>query len=315
MVRKFVFSLSWIMLVVSLAQGSVAHAESRVWTDTSGAYTLTAELVTFNDKSVVLKRADHELVAFPLAELSQADHDYLKTQAALDAQKKIDESKQTLELIDGTKIEGQIVDFAQRDVTLQRWRGNFYVNDRRLDNLPEFYQKLLPQVVAHFETLRSPDLAGLEHWMTRQRGRPRTFHLEGVLIESPNGDVHAVPFFLLPEAERKLWERYWRNWQARQKELKAESREDLAYLLKSFAAARAEDAQVQREIAELQLKMQTIQAGVTSLWEVTLYPDVAMTGWPLWVVVPGRDSRQATLNALEMYPGFVVGPVRRVSRR
>jgi hypothetical protein len=315
MARKLVLLFYGIMLTSCPGGGSIAHAESRVWSDKSGEYTLEAELVTFNDKSVVLKRADHELVAFPLAELSPADQDFLKTQAALDAQKKSDESKQTLELTDGTKITGHIVDFAERDITLQRRRGNFYVNDRRLDNLPEFYQKLLPQVVAHFETLRSPDLAGLENWMTRQRGRPHTFHLEGVLIESANGDVHAVPFFLLPAAERQLWERYWINWQARQKERETESREDLAFLLKSFAAARAEDAQIQREIAELQLKMQAVQAGVTSLWEVTLYPDVAMHGWPMWVVVPGRDSRQATMNALDRYPGFVVGPVRRVSRR
>ena len=192
----------------------------------------------FNEKSVVLKRADHELVAIPLAELSDADREYLKSQAALDRQQQVDTLLPTLKLTDGTEIAGRIVDFAERDVTLRRWRGNFYVNDRRLDTLPKFYQQLLPQVVAHFETLRTVDLSGLENWLVRQRGQPREFHLEGVLVEVENGDVHAVPFFLLPEEERRLWERYWKSWQATRQENRFESREDLAFLLKSLAAAR-----------------------------------------------------------------------------
>ena len=46
----------------------------------------------------------------------------------------------------------------------------------------------------------------------------------------------------------------------------------------------------------MQLTMQTIQAGVTSLWEVTLYPAAGQGGPPLWVVVTGRDSNQATVR-------------------
>ena len=59
--------------------------------------------------------------------------------------------------------------------------------------------------------------------------------------------------------------------------------------------------------------MQAVQAGLTSLWEVTLFPAGGRGGPPLWVVVPGRDSRQATAAALQQNPGFVAGPVRRVA--
>ena len=86
-------------------------------------------------------------------------------------------------------------------------------------------------------------------------------------------------------------------------------------MLQSLAAARSRDAQVQREIAMMQLKLQAVDAGLTSLWEVTLHPAAGNGGPPLWVVVPGRDSRQATETALQQNPGFIVGPVRRVSRR
>jgi hypothetical protein len=89
-------------------------------------------------------------------------------------------------------------------------------------------------------------------------------------------------------------------------------REDHALLLRSLAAARHRDRQVKRQIAQMQLKLQAVQAGVTSLWEVTLYPAVGQGGPPLWVVMPGRNSRQATMAALQQNPGYVAGPVRRV---
>jgi len=75
-----------------------------------------------------------------------------------------------------------------------------------------------------------------------------------------------------------------------------------------------QDRLVQREIAMMNLQLQAIQAGVTSLWEVTLYPAAGQLGFPLWVVVPGRNSSQAIDTALHLHPGYVVGPVRRVSR-
>jgi hypothetical protein len=45
-------------------------AQARVWTDATGQYTLDAELVAFSDKLVVLQRADHELGAFRVEQLS-----------------------------------------------------------------------------------------------------------------------------------------------------------------------------------------------------------------------------------------------------
>lgn len=310
---RHMFVLAAMVLTTFLATGR--DCQGRTWSDSSGTYTLEAELVLFNDQSVVLKRADHQLVVIPLADLSDADRDYLKTQEALDLRKRAEERPATLKLKDGTEIAGRIVDFAQRDLTLRRWRGNFYANDRKLENLPAFYQQLLPHIVANFESLRTVDLSGLQDWMVRQRGRPRTFHLEGVLIEANDGDLYAVPFFLLPDSDRALWERYWQNYQATQKDDRTAETANLGFLLESLAAARAEDALVDREIAELQLQMQAVEAGLTSLWEVTLYPGPTIRGWPQWVVVPGRNSRAATIAALEQNPGYVAGPVRRVTRR
>ena len=303
------------IFAVSNGGATVGTSQTRQWSDATGNYAFDAEVVMFNDKTVVLKRADHELVAIPLAELSEVDREYLKSPGAMELQKEAEDDQATLVLQDGTKIVGRIIDFAQRDLSLHRRRGNFYVNDRNLDNLPKFYQQILPHVVAHFETLPTVDRRGLEAWITRQRGRARALQVEGVLIELENGDLVAVPFFLLPENDRKLWQGYWKNWQTAQQDERSDSREDLAFLLKSLGAARAEDALVQRQIAQMQLKMQAVETGLTTLWEVTLYPDWGNNSWPQWVVVPGRDSNQATINALNLNPGYVAGPVRRVSSR
>ena len=104
----------------------------------------------------------------------------------------------------------------------------------------------------------------------------------------------------------------WKDWLA----LPADDfagHDDNAFLLQAWAAAHQHDAQVKREIAMTQLKLQAVQAGLTSLWEVTLHPPAGHWGRSQWVVVPGRDSRQATENAIRQFPGYLAGPVRRVT--
>lgn len=287
-------------------------SQARVWTDTSGHYTLDAELIALDDRTVVLQRADHEMVAIPIEKLSESDREFLKSKEAGELLRKHNENLQTWTLRDGTKIVGRIVEYAERDLTLQRRRGRIYVNDRLLDNLPEFYQKLIPQIVAQAENLRRADRASLEAWLVRQRAQPRTIPLQGVILETENGDEYAVPFSLFSDEDLKLLKPRWSDWQTAGNNKDYIGQEDHAFLLRSLAAARFRDQAVQREIAMMQLKLQAVQAGLTSLWEVTLYPAAGQGGRPLWVVVPGRDSRQATAAALQQNPGYVAGPVRRV---
>jgi hypothetical protein len=204
------------------------------------------------------------------------------------------------------------VDFTHRDMTIQRRRGRIYVNDRVLENLPEFYQLLIPKIVANLENLRSSDRRALESWLIQQRGQPRTFRLEGVVFELESGDEYAVPFFMFSAEDLSVIQPGWDDWQAGHGGEDYDAQAERAFLLRSLAAARHRDKQVQREIAMMQLKLQAVQSGVTSLWEVTLFPAAGRGGPPQWVVVPGRDSRQATAAAMQQNPGFVAGPVRRV---
>ncbi|MEZ6073487.1 MAG: SHD1 domain-containing protein [Pirellulales bacterium] len=287
---------------------------ARVWTDSRGAYTLEADLVMFNDATVILQRGDHELVAIPIDALSEEDRDYLESSDAISAAKQTSEAAQTWVLNNGVEVTGRIVDYTARDVTLQRRRRRIYVNDRVLENLPTFYQELVPAIVAHVEQLPQADRRSLEAWLVRQRAQPRTFHLEGVILETENGDEYAIPFFLFNDDDLKLLHPGWDDWEAAWGRDDVNAAHEWAFLLESLAAARYHDRRVQREIAMLQLKLQAVDVGLTSLWEVTLYPLPGQHLPPQWVVVPGRDSRQATDTALQMNPGFAAGPVRRVSR-
>jgi hypothetical protein len=122
-----------------------------------------------------------------------------------------------------------------------------------------------------------------------------------------------VPLALFSDKDLNLLKPGWERWQAAHRGKDYPAQEDHGFLLRSLAAARFRDAQVQREIASMQLKLQAVQAGLTSLWEVTLYPAGGHGGPPLWVVVPGRNSRDAQAAALGQNPGYSAGPIRRVA--
>jgi hypothetical protein len=84
--------------------------------------------------------------------------------------------------------------------------------------------------------------------------------------------------------------------------------------VESLAAAYLENQRVKREIALVNLNLQAVRAGLTSAWEVTLYPEAGNPDFARWVVVLGRTSDDAIAQALGMNPGFVAVSARRVSR-
>jgi hypothetical protein len=168
-------------------------------------------------------------------------------------------------------------------------------------------------MVAKLENLQRSDRASLEAWLVRQRGEPRTLHIQGVVLEAENGDEYPVPFFFFSDEDLNVLKPGWDEWRKAHIGDNYDAQEDHGFLLRSLASARHRDQLVKRDIAMMQLKMQAVQAGVTSLWEVTLYPAAGQNRRPQWVVVPGRNSRDATNIALKRNPGYIAGPVRRVA--
>jgi hypothetical protein len=288
-------------------------ARARQWADSTGKYTVEADLVAFNDQTVVLKRQDHSLVAVPQEKLSAKDRSYVRSEEAAEIGNRAASQMQTWTMRGGMKVIGRVVDYGRRELSVQRRRGKIYVNDHLFTNLPDVYRKMLPKIVANFENTSIDDEAAFEAWVLKQRGQARTFVCEGVLLELENGDEWGVPFFFFSPEEMKILQPGWDRWLAAAND-KAKQ-EQQAFMLQSQAQAYQQDRLASQQIAMMQLDMQAYSAGLFDLWEVCLYPRPGVASPPLSVVVPGRDSRQATAEALRRNPGFVAGPVGRVSRK
>src|SRR3954447_1542342 len=299
-----------LLMVIVLLIPSVATA--RVWTDSTGKYSIEANLIAFNDSTVVLERPDHQLGQVPIDKLSQADRDYLKSKEAGDAAKKVSGASQTWTLRTGEKLVGRVVGFAQKQITVQRRRGNIYVNDRLLDNLPKIYQTMVPKIVAHDAKLVRDDRQALEDWLVSQKGLPQTFAVEGPEFELEGGDVYVIPFFFFSMGDQNLLKPGWQQWLAANSQKQYDLASNQEFLVQSLMAARQQDQQIQEQIAQMQIN-QAVLLGQTQLWEVTLYPGRGIAGSPQWVVVPGLNSAEAMRNALAKYPGYVSGTVRKVA--
>lgn len=176
-------------------------ANARVWTDATGRYSIEADLIAFNSKTAILQRPDHELGQVPIEKLSKADQEYLKSKEAGEAAQKVGSQIQTWTLKNGLKLVGRVVGYARKEVIVQRRRGNIYVNDRLFDNLPPVYQQMIPKIVAKMENLKRDDKQALEDWLVLQKGRPRVFSIDGVVMELESRDEYVIPFFFFSEVD------------------------------------------------------------------------------------------------------------------
>jgi hypothetical protein len=300
----------WLLLFVFLLIPSIAAA--RVWTDSTGKYSIEANLIAFNESTVILQRPDHQLGRVPIEKLSQADRDYLKSKEASDAAKKVSGATQTWTLRTGEKLVGRVVGFAQKQITLQRRRGNIYVNDRLLDNLPKIYQVMVPKIVANDAKLVRDDRQAVEDWLISKKGLPQMLAIEGPVFELEGGDEYVIPFFLFSMGDQNLLKPGWQQWLAANSNKQYGQAADQEFVVQSLMAARQQDEQIQQQVAQLQIN-QAVLLGQTQLWEVTLYPGRGVAGSPQWVTVPGSNSAEASRNALAKYPGYITGPVRKVA--
>ncbi len=296
-------------IVLSLALVGTS-AQSREWADASGKYKLTAELLARNETSVVLQKKDKSLVIVGIDQLSKADHEFL---ASADTNKLTDitSQRQIWTLRNGIKIRGSVVEYGRRTMEIQRRRGKIYVNDRLFVNLPDLYRTIVPLIVAHFEEVQVDGEEGLKEWVIKQKGALRYFEYDGVLLEVGNGDLYAVPFFLLDDRAQKILKPDWEEWLSSQDDLHAQ--EDLSLRLRARATAEHQYDAASRRMARLHLQLQAVEAGVTDVWEVMLLPPSNVYGIPIRVVVLGRNSSQAAAIARMRFPRHQVGAIAKVN--
>ena len=229
------------------------------------------------------------------------------------------EGLRTWTLRSGTQVEGRVVDLLHQEFTVQRRRGRIYVDGQEYRNLPEASRRKVRMIVSRIEQTDVTNPADFEAHVRRQRGNPRTYTVTEVILERANGDRFGVDFALLSADDRQALELGRKTSLAANRAPQRSDQEQRALLAQSSAMAypRNHLADQQTALMHRQLQLQAVTAGVTSLWEVRLYPSpgVGARGIPRYEVVLGRDSRIATREALARNPGYFAGPVRKLAGR
>ena len=301
---------------------NVVRAQQK-WVDQSGNYVVTGDLLAFNDELIILRTSDGELLSMAIEDLSEASRVFLRSEEAVSVL--AEAGMQIWTLRDGLQLVGQVVSHEVRDVTLQRRRGSLYVNDRTTQNLPPEYRKLLPLIVGQFEKQNFDDLASMEKWFNARHGfRPVTYHCEGVKLAMRNGDEFLFPYFIFSDSDRSFLEAGAKEAQLVEADSEERQRQDLYTQVRAAeyhraremqqADLRMQEAQFDRHIKRVQLGLLAVAADVTDLWEVALIPVGGGIFQAQLVVVPARNSREASQLALARWPNHTVGPVRRMTR-
>ncbi len=300
-----------LLLVVFLGLATCATAaEPREWSDVTGRYKVTATLVAASNTMAVLENEEKQLSAVEIEYLSDADKEYIakwqEEQESTDPQ-----APYVWTMRSGLQVKGWAIAYDRRDVTLQRHRGNLYVNDKRFDNLPVIYQKMIPRIVGHFENAEMESTEDLMAWARRQRAAPRTFTVDGVMLELENGDRYLVPFFFFSAKDMQLLQPGWDRWLAQRNEADAKEREN--FLLRAQTEAYHQNQQTQQQMSQLHLQLLAVNAGVVDLWRVALVPRPGTGLMPGTVIVPAQNSRDAAQAAMAAHPGYNVGPIARAN--
>ncbi len=299
-----------------------AMAEMRKWQDVSGVYSVTAELVTSDDSLVVLEKQNGELEILLIEQLSPADREYVKEHLASEATgadgvEKPLKALSRWHLQDGSVIEGELTGFGSQQMIVRRERGELWVNEYKLNALPTAYAKVIPSVVSAVDGKPIEDLEKLERHLADGGGGPFEYVVEGIQLQLDEGGAITIPLALLTSSDAREIAPNFARWKAAQAEdiseedrYATQSRERL--VLDSYQRLRVQEAVRQRELKVLELGLLQVATGITDVWEVTLLPNTAY-GYPRAVVVSARDSLEAEFRVQQMYPGWRLGPVRKLS--
>ena len=325
MISKLI-ATAMLIVVLGGVNSSDSLAADHVWSDATSNFQTEGELLARNESSIILQLKDNSLLLVGINQLCDADKSYIvdleAKREAVRADKKSpfagqtaetpDSEVQTWDLVNGHKIYGSVQEYGRRLVQVRTRGSKVYVNDRSFKNLPEFYQKLVPEIVNHFEDTKISDEKELRKWLRKQKGHEKHFTVEGVLLEFYNGDLFGVPFFLFSADDLKVLKPGWKTWLQADEDAKYHA--ELALRLRAETIARRRNKSETLQLQRLHVQLTAYDAGMFDLWRVIMSPPVNQRGVPVQVIVPGRDSAQAASAAREAYPAYRVGPIAKVIR-
>lgn len=302
-----------ILSVSLLSCGLALSGQAREWTDVSGKFSFEAELVSYSDQHVILKMPDERLVSVALDQLSDADRQFVSEARDKVASEPEAKAQQTWHLANGQKLVGEVVEYGKRTVEIRRARGKLYVNDRPFDQLPQIYQQLVLRLISHHENLNINQLSDVSSFLGRQPRQRVAYEVEGVMLELENGELYGVPFMMFSEEDRRMLRTGYRSWlQAHQEDSYRHDEESLLLRTQAQMYQQA-DRQMELQMQRMQLQLLGAAAGLYSFWQIELLPPLGMGGFPLIVVVPARNSQEASMMAQQNYPGYRIGLSRRLN--
>jgi hypothetical protein len=185
-VRLFLSTL--IALFIFGTSVAAEPPATRRWTDRTGKFSTDAELVVVNKDSVVLKNAKGKVITVPLARLSDADREYLKTLATPDAKSSQDRASANLTFPDA------LTEPPAGNVAPVRWPG-IERYPLRPDGTPDFKKYVLN---LYRKGVTPENNAAVLLWQvvrpSRQEEIYRELGLAGPLpqdvpLETPSGDA------------------------------------------------------------------------------------------------------------------------------
>ncbi len=303
------FQLLMLMGATLLAPAIV---DAREWSSSDGQFKIEADVIAFNDSTVVLKRPSGKLVAVELAELSQQDRDYVTSKETMDAYRKSANEMQTWTSADGLKIPGRVIAYGKNDLVVQRKVGKVFVNNQPFARIDPLHQKLILKIISSLEETKIEDQSQLEAWSKSLGAAAKAYPLEGVLMKLESGDEISVPFFLFSKKDLAVLQPGWEQWLSNEEDEAARERESL--MVQSSAMQYQRESERYYQIERMKLDMLAAATGLTSIWEVMLDPRQGVYGRRTSVIVTAPNSDIATRMVTARYPGYMVIGVRRANR-
>lgn len=304
---RIAFATALAVILLSIAD--VPTLSARQWTDSTGMYHQEAELVEFDGHLVVLKKAKGQLVAVPLTSLSTADQQYLQSKEAKDAMASTAANDRTWTLNDGKKFKGTLLRFGEKDVVISRNQGMLYVNGKPFTELSAFHQDMIPELVTHEEGKSIPDANAIANLIAYRKGADLTYHVKGALFQLENGQLGAVPIWMLSSKDYNVIQPEWAAWEAAEndKQRVAEREEMQSTMARAAFNEYQRNEQINQQLQYLQYASQWFD-----LWQVQL---IAPNGAVSVVTVPARDSRSAQYAAQQKCPSCSIGATQMLSKR
>ncbi len=208
---------------------------------------------------------------------------------------------------DGQKIQASVVKYGRKVVSFVRKDGQLYVNDKPFKDFSPLQQNILLNVVSELQNeeitkTRRPFqrtcslTARTIRWSTPKRA---------CWMQMADGSLLAVPFFMFSDKDLKVLQPGWQAWSAADKD--EQRKADQEHMLRAEANEYQRNQNITHELQYLQFASQWFD-----LWQVNLQlPDGTATS----VIIPARNSLQATNEAIARYPHSFANSVQVISRR